>query len=93
VLGIIFYLIWSLLKKIIKSKFKKKIETGSNRPVSVRFCFLEEKSVQTGLARFFFGSVRFFLFQSNKIKTKLVGIFKILIGFFSRFGFFYYLFF
>jgi hypothetical protein len=24
VLGIIFYLIWSLLKKIIKSKFKKK---------------------------------------------------------------------
>jgi len=50
-------------KKIIKLKFffKKnwnQTETGSNRPVSVRFGFLEKKPVQTGLARFFrFGSV------------------------------------
>jgi hypothetical protein len=33
--------------------FLKKTETGSNRPVSVRFGFLEQKPVQTGLARFF----------------------------------------
>ena len=32
---------------------KKKIETRSNRPVSVRFGFLGKKPVQTGLARFF----------------------------------------
>ena len=30
-----------------------KTETGSNRPVSVRFGFLGQKPVQTGLARFF----------------------------------------
>jgi hypothetical protein len=45
---------------------KKKTETGSNRPVSVRFGFLGQKPVQTGLARFFrfwlgfFGLARFF---------------------------------
>jgi len=49
---------------------------------SVRF--LEEKPVQTGLARFFFfvffylGSVQFFQFQAYK--TKPIGILKILIG-------------
>ena len=32
--------------------FLKKTETGSNRPVLVRFGFLEKKPVQTGLARF-----------------------------------------
>jgi len=40
--------------------FYKKIKTGSNRPVSVRFGFLEQKLVQTGLTWFFrfgFGSV------------------------------------
>jgi hypothetical protein len=38
--------------------FFKKTETGSNRPVSVRFVFLGQKPVQTALARFFwFGSV------------------------------------
>jgi hypothetical protein len=47
----------------------KKTETGSNRPVSVRFGFLEQKPVQTGLAQFFsvrvrFGLVRFFRFQT-----------------------------
>jgi hypothetical protein len=46
--------------------FFKKTETGSNRPVSVRFGFLGQKPVQTGLARFFrfwlgfFGLARFF---------------------------------
>jgi hypothetical protein len=32
---------------------KKKTETESNRPVSVRFGFLGQKPVQTSLARFF----------------------------------------
>jgi hypothetical protein len=36
----------------------KKTETGSSRPVLVRFGFLGQKPVQTGLALFFqFGSV------------------------------------
>jgi len=60
--------------------FKKKTrtETGSNRPVSVRFGFLEQKPVQTGLAWFFrfgsvlarFGSVffRFFRFGFGSIR-------------------------
>jgi hypothetical protein len=40
--------------------FFKKTETGSNRPVSVRFGFLGQKLVRTGLGRFFrFGSVFF----------------------------------
>jgi hypothetical protein len=58
-------------KKVTKLKFKKKkTEIGSNRPVSVRFGFLGQKPVQTGLAWFFrFGSVfsvlaRFFRFGS-----------------------------
>ena len=40
--------------------FFKKTETGSNRPLSVRFGFLEQKPVQTGLARFFSDFARFF---------------------------------
>jgi hypothetical protein len=71
--------------------FLKKTETSSNRPVSVRFGFLKQKPVQTGLARFFrFGSVlaRFFLFGFGSVwffwfhayKTEPVGFFKILIG-------------
>jgi len=52
---LIFGLVWFLSKKVIKLNFfiKNKTETGSNRPVSVRFGFLEQKPVQTGLARFF----------------------------------------
>jgi hypothetical protein len=43
---------------------KKKTETNLNRPVSVRFGFLEQKLVQTGLARFFrFGSVWVWFFR------------------------------
>jgi hypothetical protein len=34
-------------------KNRNRTETGSNRPVSVRFGFLGQKPVQTGLARFF----------------------------------------
>jgi len=63
-----------LSKKVTKPNFfLKKTETGSNRPVSVRF--FRAKPVQTGLARFFrfgsvfsgffgSGSVRFFRFQA-----------------------------
>jgi hypothetical protein len=60
-----------------KKKIKKKTETGFG---SVRFGFLGQKPVQTGLARFFnlarffsgLGSVRFgfFLFQAYKIETE-----------------------
>jgi len=48
--------------------------------------------VWLGFFRFWFGSVRFSRFQSYKTKTEPVGFFKILIGFFSRFGFFDYFF-
>jgi hypothetical protein len=63
------------IKKNNQTEFFKKTrtETGSNRPVSVRFGFLEQKPVQTGLTWFFwFGSAtsvfssltRFFRFVS-----------------------------
>jgi hypothetical protein len=45
---IIFVSVWFLyIKKVTKPKFKKKkkTETGSNRPVSVRFGFLGQKPV------------------------------------------------
>jgi hypothetical protein len=87
------------IKKITKPKlFKKKTETEP-KPVQTdqfRFGFFGQKPVQTGLARFFrFGSVFFcfFLFgsvfsvSSLKTETEPVVFFKILIGFFSRFGF------
>jgi hypothetical protein len=52
------------IKKNNQTEFFKKnrnrTETGSNRPVSVRFGFLEQKLVQTGLARFCFGLARVF---------------------------------
>jgi len=81
-------------KKITKSikKNRNRTKTGSNRLVSVRFGFLGQKPVQTGLSWFFsglarvflfgFGSVRFFRFQAYKTETEPVGFFKILIGFF-----------
>jgi hypothetical protein len=51
------------IKKKSNRNLKKKIKTGSNRPVAV--CFLGQKPVQTGLAWFFslawfFGFARFF---------------------------------
>jgi hypothetical protein len=51
-------------KKVTKPKLLfKKTETGSNRPVSVRFSlvFLEQKPIQTGLALFFGLTPFFFL--------------------------------
>jgi hypothetical protein len=57
-------------------KNRNRTKTGSNRPVSVRFNFLEKKPVQTGLARFFpvwlgfFGSVRFGFSGSRLKKPK-----------------------
>jgi hypothetical protein len=70
VLGvIIFGLVWFLSKKITKPKFvfEKKTETGSNRPVSVRFGFFRAKtgsnrfgSVFSVLAQFFPVLARFF---------------------------------
>jgi len=69
----IFDSVWFLLKKIIKlNSFFKKTKTEP-KPVQTdrfRFSFLEQKPVQTGLARFFpvwlgfFGLARFFLFFS-----------------------------
>ena len=56
------------IKKIIKSKLKKKTETGSNLLVSVRFDFLEQNTVQTGLARVFSVRFNFFGFKLKKPK-------------------------
>jgi hypothetical protein len=87
------------------SKHQKVCEFKVNLLVRFGFFFFDKnwfKSVWFGffgLVRFFFpvwiqfGSVRFFQFQAYKIETKPVGFFKILIGFFSRFGFFSYFFF
>ena len=72
--GVIFFVsVWFLYKKkVTKPIFfkKKKTETGSNRPVSVRFGFLGQKpvwlgffdfgSVFSGLTRFFSGLAQFF---------------------------------
>jgi len=58
---IIFGWIRFLFKKITKLILKK-TKTSSNRPILVRFDFLEQKPVQTGLTRFFsgLGSIMFF---------------------------------
>ena len=56
-------------------KNRNRTETGSNRPVSVRFGFLGKKPVQIGLARFFrFGSVlaRFFFLVFCQFRFGLV---------------------
>jgi hypothetical protein len=55
---IIFGSVRFLSKKVTKPNFffkknRNRTETGSNRPVSVRFGFLGKKPVQTGMARFF----------------------------------------
>jgi hypothetical protein len=41
------------IKKNVTKPNLIKTETGSNRPVSARFGFLEQKPVQTGLNQFF----------------------------------------
>jgi hypothetical protein len=87
---------------VIKLKFfLKKTETGSNRPVSVRFNFLGKNrfkpvwlgfrsvfSVWLGFFPVFFGLdlVQFSQFQAYEIETEPVIFFKILI---SLIGFFY----
>jgi len=83
-------------KKVTRPNFfLKKTETGSNRPVSVRFF-----RTKTGLAPFSLSLARFFpvfsvwvrFFRFQAYKTEPVGFFKILIRFFSQFGFFSYFF-
>ena len=108
---IIFGSVRFLSKKVTKpkkKKFEKKTETGSNRPVSVRFgSFFKEKPVQTGLARFsrfwlgffwfwlgFFGLARFFRFGS--VLARFGSVFFLVFCRFRfgsvRFGFFSFLF-
>jgi hypothetical protein len=71
---IIFGSVRFLSKKLTKLKFfLKKTETGSNRPVSVRFGFLGQKPIQTGLVRFVSGLARFSRFW--------LGLFPIWLGF------------
>ena len=90
-----FDLVWFLFKKNNQTEFKKKTETSSNRPVSVRF--LEQKPVETGLTRFFpvflgLGSVQFG-FRLIKPKPNQTGrFFQNFNRFFSWFGFFGYFF-
>jgi len=66
----------SVLSKKSNQTDLKKTETGSNRPISVRFGFLGQKPIWLdffGLAWFFrfrFGSVQFFQFQAYKTETK-----------------------
>ena len=92
-----------LLKKknqteFFKKKIRNRTETGSNRPVSVRFSFLKQKPVQTGLARFFrFGLVFFrfglvFSVPGLKNQNRTGRFFQNFNRFFSRFGFFGYFF-
>jgi len=57
---VIFFVWFGFYKKSNQTDLKK-TKIGSNRPVSVRFGFLEQKPVQTGLARLWLG---FFLFGS-----------------------------
>jgi hypothetical protein len=79
-------------------KNRNRTETGSNRPVSVRFSFLGKKPVQTGLARFSgFGSVFLVLarfFQFGSVFPVWLGFgsvfFRFFVGFSSvRFDFFF----
>jgi len=96
----IFGSVWFLSKKSNQTEFffLKKPKPVQND--QFRFGFLEQKPVQTGLAQFFpvwlgFDSVwlGFFGFRlKNQNRTEPVGFFKILIGFFSQFGFFGYFF-
>jgi hypothetical protein len=55
-------LVWFLLKKIIKlnlkTKTNKKIKTGSNQPVSVRFGYFRAKTKTQPIASVFSGLAR-----------------------------------
>jgi hypothetical protein len=50
-----------------EKKIKKKTKIGSNRPVLVRFGFLGQKLVQTGLAWFFPVWLGFFQFWFGSV--------------------------
>ena len=83
------------IKKVTKLKFifLKKTKTGSNRPVLVRFGFLGQNPVQTGLARFFqfwldflgFGSIFSVLAWFFRLSLILAQLFSVRFGFFSFF--------
>ena len=83
-----------------KKKFEKKPETGSNRPVLVRFGFLWQKPVQTGLARFFrfwLGFLGFFqfclgFFRFGSVLARFGLVFSGFLSVSVRFGFFGFLF-
>jgi len=80
---IIFGSVRFLSKKVTKPKFfflKKKTETGSNRPVSVRFGFFR---VKTGLARFFQFWLGFFRFWLGFFRFG--SVFSVWLGFGSVF--------
>jgi len=90
-----------LSKKVTKPNFFKKnqnrTETSSNRPVLVRFFRAKTssnrfRSVWLSFFRFGFGSVFLVPDLKNQNRIEPVGFLKILIGFFSRFGFFGYFF-
>ena len=77
------------IKKNNQTEFflKTRTETGSNRPVSVRFGFLEQKPVQTGLTWFFwFGSVASVwlgclgFFQFDSVFSVCLGFFPVFFG-------------
>jgi hypothetical protein len=76
------------IKKKVKLNFFFKKNRNQFKPIdfnSVRFDFLEQKPVQTGLALFFSIRVRFSFSVpglKNRNRTEPVGFFKILIGFF-----------
>jgi hypothetical protein len=84
---IIFYSVRFFIKKNNQIKIfflKKKTETWSNRPVSVRF--LGQKPVQTGLARFWLGFLDFGLVFSVWLGfSGLARFFSIRFGFFGFF--------
>jgi len=96
---IIFGSVRFLSKKVTKPKLfffwkknRNRTETGSNRPGSVRFGFLGQKPVQTGLARFFRFWLGFFRFGS--VFSVWLGFGSFFSGFLSvsvRFGFFGFL--
>jgi hypothetical protein len=98
---IIFSSVRFLSKKVTKQNFFFfKTETGSNRPVSVRFGFLGQKPVQTGLARFFrfwlsfigffrFGSVFFGLARFFRFGSVFFGFGSVRFGFFGYFFFWF----
>jgi len=83
--------VWFFFLKIIKSIFfleknRNCTETGSNRPVSVRFGFLGQKLVQISLARFFWFWLGFLGFGS--VFSGFGSVFLVCLSFFGLARFF-----